>query len=116
MTGSDRRSAVSGASTPEKIGEHWDSHSLDDSPMVREVEFEVLVRRRHRVTLDPDLYDQVESEARIRGVSPETLANRWLTEKVLTDVGRPPSVGRPRAPTRRPNKDMQRTRNKDARR
>ncbi len=116
MAGSDRKSVISGASTPEKIGEYWDAHSLDDSPMVREVEIEVHARRRRRVTLDPDLYDQVESEARIRGVSPETLANRWLTEKVLADVGRPPSVGRPRPPARRPNKGLQRTRNKDARR
>jgi len=115
MVGSDRKSTVSHASTQDAIGEFWDSHSLEDSPIVREVDFEVHARRRHRVTLDPDLYEQVESEARVRGVSPETLANRWLTEKLLTNVGRP-QVARPRMPTRRPNKSMQRTRNKDARR
>jgi hypothetical protein len=102
MAGSDRKSTVSGASTPEAIGEFWDSHGLDGSPMVREVEFDVHARRRHRVTLDPDLYDQVETEARLRGVSPETLANRWLTEKVLTNVGRPPKTRPHRTLTPRP--------------
>lgn len=89
MAASDRKSSVSGGRSPQEIGEFWDSHSLDDSPSVREVEFEVHARRRHRVTLDPDLYEQVANEARIRGVSPETLANRWLTEKLLASLGRP---------------------------
>jgi len=83
MAENDRKSSVSGARTPEEIGAYWDSHSLDESPELREVEFEVHARRRHRVTLDPDLYEKVAAEARIRGVSPETLANRWLTERVL---------------------------------
>jgi hypothetical protein len=114
MAGSDRRSSVSHASTPQAIGEFWDSHSLDDSPMVREVDFEVQARRRHRVTLDPDLYEQVETEARIRGVSPETLANRWLTEKVASE-GQPRTIGRHRRSARRPNKRIQPTRKKRAR-
>ena len=115
MAGSDRKSSVSHATTPQAIGEFWDAHSFEDSPMVREVEFDVHARRRHRVTLDPDLYEQVESEARVRGVSPETLANRWLTETVVR-IGQSPKVARHRMPPRRPNKSIQRTRNKDARR
>jgi hypothetical protein len=115
MAGSDRKSSVSHATTPQGIGEFWDSHSLDDSPMVREVDFEVHARRRHRVTIDPDLYEQVEMEARVRGVSPETLANRWLTEKVA-HITRASKAGRHRMPARRPNKSMQRRRDKDARR
>jgi hypothetical protein len=115
MGGSDRKSSVSGARSPQEIGEFWDSHSLDDSPVVRAVEFEIHARRRHRVTIDPDLYERVETAARVRGVSPETLANRWLTEKLLAH-DRPPKAGRPRLPTQRPNKPTQRPRNKDARR
>ena len=102
MAGSEQKSSVSHAATPQAIGEFWDSHSLDDSPAVREVDFDVHARRRHRVTLDPDLYAQVETEARVRGVSPETLANRWLTEKV-SRIARPPKAGRHRTPGRRPN-------------
>ena len=115
MAGSDRKSSVSHATTAQAIGEFWDAHGLDDSPAVREVAFEVHARRRRRVTLDPDLYEQVESEARVRGVSPETLANRWLTEKVA-HLTRRPQTARHRIVGQRPNKSIQRTRNKDARR
>ena len=115
MAGSDRKSSVSQATTPQAIGEFWDSHRLDDSPTVHEVNFDVHARRRHRVTLDPDLYEQVETQARVRGVSAETLANRWLTERV-SHITRPSKAGRHRTLGRRPNKSIQRTRNKDARR
>jgi hypothetical protein len=87
MARNERKSSVSKACSPDKIGEFWDSHSLDDSPEVREVHFDVHARLRRRVTLDPDLYKQVEAEARLRGVSPETLVNRWLTEKLLANGG-----------------------------
>ncbi len=97
MAESSPKSSVSGASSPEEIGEFWDAHSLGDYPKIREVNFEVHARRRHRVTLDPDLYDQVESEARIRGVSIETLANRWLTERLLTRAGDPADTKKRRA-------------------
>jgi hypothetical protein len=86
MAENERKSSVSGAKSPEEIGKFWDSHSLDDSPEVREVHLDVHAHRRRRVTLDPDLYEQVEAEARIRGVSPETLVNGWLTEKLLVNA------------------------------
>ena len=88
----NRKTSVSKAETPEEIGEYWDSRSLADAPSAREVQFEVRARRRRRVTLDPELYERVESEAKMRGVSPETLANRWLTEKVMTEVASTQSV------------------------
>jgi hypothetical protein len=81
----NKKTPVSKAETPEEIGEYWDTQSLDASDSVREVQFEVRARRKRRVTLDPDLYERVESEAKMRGISPETLANRWLTEKVMTE-------------------------------
>ena len=37
--------------------------------------------RWSRVTLDPDVWERVVSQARIRGVSPETLINLWLLER-----------------------------------
>lgn len=45
LAAGDRKSSVSGARTPQAIGEYWDSHSLDESPELREVEFEVHARR-----------------------------------------------------------------------
>jgi hypothetical protein len=38
------------------------------------------------VTLDPDIWDQIVNQARIRGVSPETLVNLWLMERVQAQV------------------------------
>jgi hypothetical protein len=46
------------------------------------VDFEVRAKRRRRVTLDPDLYAQIEAQARTRGILPETLVNLWLAEQL----------------------------------
>lgn len=75
--------SISQAQTLEDIGEFWDTHSLDDYwDETREVEFEVRARRRKRITLEPKIYEQLEAEARVRGVVPETLINLWLAEKL----------------------------------
>ena len=74
---------ISKARTPEEIGEFWDSHSLADYwDETHEVEFEVRAKRRRRITLDPEVYAQLETEARARGVLPETLVNLWLAERL----------------------------------
>ena len=78
-------SSVSQVETLEKIGEFWDTHSLDDYwEETREAEFEVRVARRRRITVEPKIYQQLEAEARLRGVVPETLVNLWLAEKLQT--------------------------------
>ncbi len=76
-------SSISQAETLEEIGEFWDTHSLDDYwDKTREVEFEVRAKQRKRITLEPHIYQQLELEARMRGVVPETLVNLWLAEKL----------------------------------
>jgi hypothetical protein len=76
-------SSVSQAETLEKIGEFWDTHSLDDYwGETREAEFEVRAARRRRISVEPKIYQQLEAEARMRGVVPETLVNLWLAEKL----------------------------------
>ncbi|HLF89310.1 MAG TPA: CopG family antitoxin [Anaerolineales bacterium] len=78
--------SISKAKTLEEIAEFWDTHSLADYwDQTHEVEFEVRAQRRRRVTLDPDVYSQIEEQAHTRGVSPETLVNLWLVER-LQDV------------------------------
>jgi hypothetical protein len=58
----------------EEAADFWDTHSLADYwDQVHEVEIEVRAHRRRRVTLDPDIWDQIVNQARIRGVSSETL-------------------------------------------
>ena len=77
------RTSISKASTTEEIAEFWDTHSLADYwDETREVEFEVRAQRRRRVTLDPEIYEQLEAQARTRGLLPETLANLWLAERL----------------------------------
>jgi hypothetical protein len=71
----------------EEAADFWDTHSLADYwDQVHEVEIEVRAHRRRRVTLDPDIWDQIVNQARIRGVSPETLVNLWLMERVQAQV------------------------------
>ncbi len=76
-------SSISQAETLEEIGEFWDTHSLDDYwDKTREVEFEVRATQRRCVTVEPKIYKDLEAEARVRGVVPETLVNLWLAEKL----------------------------------
>lgn len=79
----NKKTEISKARTLEEIGDFWDTHSLDDYwDKTREAEFEVRAERRRRVTVEPQIYQQIEAEARIRGVVPETLINLWLAEKL----------------------------------
>ncbi len=79
------RTSISQAQTVEEIGEFWDTHSLDDYwDETREVEFEVRAKQRKRITVEPQIYKELEAEARLRGVVPETLVNLWLAEKLHT--------------------------------
>ena len=75
--------SISKASSLEEIGEFWDTHSLDDYwDQTHEVDFDVRATRRRRVTIDPTVYEQVEVEARTRGILPETLVNLWLMDRL----------------------------------
>ncbi len=77
LTGISKVGAVEG------IAEFWDSHSLADYwDQTKEVNVEVRAKHRRRVTLDPEIYDRVELQARTRGISPETLVNLWVVEKL----------------------------------
>ena len=78
-----RVSSISKARSLDEIGEFWDTHSLDNYwDQTEEVEIGLRARRRRRVTLDPDLSERIEVQARARGISPETLINLWLLERL----------------------------------
>ncbi len=75
--------SISEAQTLEEVGEFWDTHSLDEHwDKTHEVDFEVRAKQRRRVTVEPQIYKELEAEARVRGVVPETLINLWLAEKL----------------------------------
>jgi hypothetical protein len=83
-----RLTSISKAQTLEEIAEFWDTHSLADYwDETREVEIEVRAERRRRITLDPDVYVQLETQARIRGLLPETLVNLWVAERLVAEKG-----------------------------
>ena len=48
-----------------------------------DVKLEVRALPRQRIVIAPDLYEKLASRARIQGLSPETLANLWLAERLL---------------------------------
>ena len=74
---------ISKAQTIEEIADFWDTHSLADHwDATSEADFEVRAKRRHRITLAPDVYEKLEAQARIEGVLPETLINLWLAERL----------------------------------
>ncbi len=76
-----QRTSISKAQSLDEIADFWDTHSLADYwDQTHEVAFEVRAQRRRRVTLDPDVYAQIEAQAHTRGVLPETLINLWLKE------------------------------------
>ena len=78
-----KHTGISKADTVEEIADFWDSHSLADYwDQTREVEFEVRAKHRRRITLDPEIYKRVETQARVRGISPETLINLWVVERL----------------------------------
>jgi hypothetical protein len=76
--------SISKARRLEEIAEYWDTHSLadhwDDLP---DVEFEVRAEPRRRIVVAPELYELLEQRARVQGLSPETLVNVWLAERLL---------------------------------
>ncbi len=75
--------SISKARTLEEIADFWDTHSLADYwDETHEVNFEVRMQQRCRITLTPDIYEKIEKQARVQGVLPETLVNLWLAERL----------------------------------
>jgi predicted phosphatase len=79
----ERLTTISKARTIEEIATFWDTHDLTDfEDQTREVEIEVCLPRRRKVTLAPELADRVAERARRDGISVETLVNLWVGEKL----------------------------------
>lgn len=77
---------ISKAQTLDEIADFWDARSLSDHwDETHEAHIEVRAKRRRRVTLDPELYSEIEAQARTRGISPETLVNLWLAERLKNE-------------------------------
>ena len=79
-------SSISTAQTLDVIADYWDAHSLDDHwDEIHEVNFQVRMMRKCRVTLTPEIYEKIEKQAQEQGILPETLVNLWLSERLNAD-------------------------------
>jgi hypothetical protein len=78
------RRSVTRASSYAEIGEFWDRNDLSDYwGKTRKVNFDVDIESK--VTYYPierNLAERIQSAARDRGVSSDTLVNLWLEQKV----------------------------------
>ena len=81
---SESKTPISGASSYAQIGEYWDEHDLSGHwEETRPVEFDVDVRSSSiYFALQRNLAERLRSAADAQGVSPETLLNLWVQERV----------------------------------
>jgi len=78
------KARISKAESYVEAGEFWDTHDLGEVwDRTKPVELEVdLESERFLFPVERQLARKLEEIARSRGVSPETLVNLWLHEKV----------------------------------
>ena len=83
------RSSISRGKSYKEIGDFWDTHDLGDYwEQSRAVKFQVdITSKRIYYPVDTTLSNQLRSIAHRRGVSPETLLNLWIQEKVSNQSG-----------------------------
>jgi hypothetical protein len=76
-----------------EAAEFWDGHSLVDyEEYLKPAKLEFRLRRRvHLVAVDPAIALQLRAVSQARGLSPETVANLWLRERLAKELKRPRS-------------------------
>jgi hypothetical protein len=82
------KSSISEAQSYREIGEFWDQHDLTDYwDQTEPVEFEVDIQSEATYfPVEISLSEKLVSMAAQRGVSPETLLNLWLQEKLRDEA------------------------------
>ena len=83
----ENKSSLSGSRSYEELGDYWDTHSLADHwDKTRAVEFELDVQSSAMYfPVDRVLAEKLRAVASAHGISPETLLNLWLQERVTQD-------------------------------
>jgi len=81
---SKNKSSTSKAQSYKEIGEYWDTHDIAENwEETKPVEFEVDIKSEVTYyAVDNKLSAKVQEFARSHGVSPGTLLNLWLQEKL----------------------------------
>lgn len=82
------KSSLSEAQSYKEIGEYWDSHDLTDYwDQTKAVQFEVEIETEATYfPVETSLSAKLVSLAKQRGISPETLLNLWIQEKVKEEA------------------------------
>ena len=85
---SKSKSSISEAQSYKEIGEFWDTHDLADYwEQTHPVEFEVDIQSEVTYyALDATLSAKIRSIAKQCGVSPETLLNLWVQERLQEEM------------------------------
>ncbi len=78
------KSSISKGQTHEEIGEYWDTHDLAEHwEETKPAEFEVDIQSEVTYfAVEKQLSEKIKVFARRRGVSPDTLLNLWVQEKL----------------------------------
>lgn len=78
------KSSISKVQTHEEIGEYWDTHDLAEHwDETKPAEFEVDIQSEVTYfAVEKQLSEKIKAFARRRGVSPDTLLNLWVQEKL----------------------------------
>ncbi len=81
---SRNKTSISKKSSYREIGEFWDSHDLSEFwVQTKPAQFEVDIEaQRMYYPIDIKLSNNIIELARKRGISPETLVNLWISEKI----------------------------------
>jgi hypothetical protein len=79
-----KRSNISKAGTYAEIGDFWDEHDLSDYwDKTIAVRADVVIESEESLyAVEKGLSDTIRRTARERGISPHTLLNLWLQEKI----------------------------------
>lgn len=79
-----RKASISKGRSYEEIGEYWDTHDASDAwDQGEPVEFEIEIKSERRYyPIEKTLSQRIHQIAATQGVSPETLINLWVQEKV----------------------------------
>jgi hypothetical protein len=78
------KSSLSSATTYREIGEFWDEHSLADYwDQTEDADFQVDIQSEViYYPLARGLSKEIRKEAKRQGVTPETLLNIWIQERL----------------------------------
>ena len=97
----ESRTSISNARSYKEIGEFWDTHDLTDYwDQTEPVEFRVNIQAEAMLyRLESDLSDRMSVIAQKKGVSPETLLNMWILQRLEQEQDKESSRPEPASET-----------------